>query len=425
MTEHIQISTVGTGTRTQSKESMVAHGIAAGVQLGLPLATQLYLVTSNHPDSVYTAELVLLRLEELNLDHVFRPISETERFLQLADPDDMEGNAECIGRFLHQIRRDNPTASITVNPTSGTKQMTSAAVLAAVATSVGRIEFTAGERVDGIVKSGSERNVGFNLDVIHLRRAAQEALRLYALGFFDAGVLLLEPWEDYAVWVDELLAAGRVLANWDRFQYNSAIAAVGFLPTFDLEAVHPSLREGVATLAQTVSILEQLASRGDGRGDKTAFRLGDLIANAQRRIQQRDFDDAVTRLYRSVEMVLRFQLKTAHGIDLDRPELAKPKLQALGEWSAFSDHETYGISRSFGILKRFGDPVADVWNKQRPLRKLIEARNHSYVGHGLGVLDEATANRLANEVCSLVAMVSPEAIEISHLANQLLPKDLS
>jgi len=52
------------------------------------------------------------------------------------------------------------------------------------------------------------------------------------------------------------------------------------------------------------------------------YNIADLINNAKRRgTEEKKYDDAVARLYRTIELIAHHQLKTKYNID---PSAAKP-----------------------------------------------------------------------------------------------------
>ena len=69
----------------------------------------------------------------------------------------------------------SPSDRLLVNPTSGTKQMSVAAVLAALDEEVGMVIFTVGDRADGVVKTGTERMAEVNTAEFYLQQDLAQA----------------------------------------------------------------------------------------------------------------------------------------------------------------------------------------------------------------------------------------------------------
>ena len=94
-----------------------------------------------------------------------------------------------------------------VNPTSGTKQMSAGATLAALDEEVDQIDFTCGERVDGVVETGTEVVQSFDLRGFLFQRDLNGTMLLTAQRAWDTLATAQDPMAD-AYFADQKLQAG-------------------------------------------------------------------------------------------------------------------------------------------------------------------------------------------------------------------------
>ena len=144
---NLLILTVGTGTA--GRHSDLASGLRRTLELLNP--RKFWLVPSTAPDSLAIADLIA----EGHASYGGR--------FPLEHPDDLESSRQHIRSVIRRVRGQVKEGErLLVNPTSGTKQMTAAATLAALDEQIGDIVFTTGDRADGVVKTGTERITAFN-----------------------------------------------------------------------------------------------------------------------------------------------------------------------------------------------------------------------------------------------------------------------
>ena len=176
-----------------------------------------WLVPSAHPDSTEIAELVR---ELAPNGFCFQPWNTSTRYCSIAEPDDLfvcrstlRQVIACARKFLERGER------LLVNPTSGTKQMSVAATLAALDEEIGEIIFTVGERHDGVVRTGTERLVTFSTEQFFRERTLREAERLFQAGAYHGAALLLKQYGQAASDAHDLAAC---LREWQRLNYEEA-----------------------------------------------------------------------------------------------------------------------------------------------------------------------------------------------------------
>jgi CRISPR-associated protein (TIGR02710 family) len=132
--------------------------------------------------------------------------------------------------------------------------------------------------------------------------------------------------------------------------------------------------------------------------------LADMLNNAQRRIGEGKYDDAVARLYRSVELIsqimlldkgideingricfsdLIIQIKNSSDLEKYRSRIEKQDTQEL--------RKDMGARAKFQLLMDIGD--ARGWNHYSKIRTDMENRNNSIMAHGLKPVGKNAADR--------------------------------
>lgn len=202
--KNLLILTVGTGTA--GKHSNLIAGLRRTIELLAP--RKFWLVSSTSEDSLTTAELLS---------------DDSPAFVEnipLDCPDDLEACRkhlrDVIAKIRPQLQKDE---HLVINPTSGTKQMTAAATLAALDEGIGDIVFTTGERADGVVKTGTERIQTFDASVYFRERDIALAREFLRGGDFFAAERIFFRYKgtNSSDW-----SKAYTLHHWRRFDYEKA-----------------------------------------------------------------------------------------------------------------------------------------------------------------------------------------------------------
>jgi len=149
---------------------------------------------------------------------------------------------------------------------------------------------------------------------------------------------------------------------------------------------------------------------------KVKFYLPDLVNNAERRIYERKFDDAVARLYRSIELIAQLELLKKGFMDkkklrenkkffMDKQKFFNHSFDdefknEVLKWAKkdFEDEEnssfTLARKNSYLFLKKLGVSWAEDFLDDDELNKGLSSRNKSILAHGLNPIGRDTANDL-------------------------------
>lgn len=143
------------------------------------------------------------------------------------------------------------------------------------------------------------------------------------------------------------------------------------------------------------------------------YFLPDLLNNAYRKIEEGNYDDAVARLYRCIELIAQLELNNMGIIDIkgldsyefyinkekfDKKVKNKPRIkEEINKWYEFKNNkDKIEISRnkSYKLLKLFKNPIGEKYFNNRKLKNKIQLRNTSILAHGLNALNRKDTEQL-------------------------------
>lgn len=388
---HALLLTVGTGDSTRLEDSLYVPLLKS---IDTEQWTQVVLLPSQ--STIIHAEEIARRRPDSNIE--IRPLNNggVEN-----DPD------ACYSHFEHQIgrlRAEGLTAAdMVADFTRGTKAMSAALVLAAARYDVKVLRYIAGDRdVRGMVVAGSEEIVAISPAIATAHKQLDTALQLVHRGNFAGALALVPPDDETAAgWPAALGQAAVALrpaldfyAAWDRLDYQSAtnVDLAEAAPLADWQPVWPTplMQDWVGGLAAPLPAPGEHATMAE----RLRLLAADLLANGERRIRDRHFEDAVLRAYRVLELVGQLRLFT-HGLDSARlppdncsvrklaARLAKKRSVGFGT-NAKDGTLTAGRELVARLLKELGDPLAETlfnFDKQPNLPRISD-RNVSVLIHG-------------------------------------------
>jgi hypothetical protein len=353
------VMTVGTGTA--GLHSNLAQGLSNTLIQAKPRL--FWLVPSAHKDSLLIADLVR---EAAPADCGFQAWNGSTPYRSINEPDNLficrAALREVISAARKQLRKRE---HLVVNPTSGTKQMSVGAMLAALDEEIGEIVFTVGDRQDGVVKTGTERLASFSTEQFFLERALREAERLYQAGaYYGAGLLLRK----YGEPARDACDVAACLHEWQRLNYQAArqIAARATAPALI------QLRDHLTKLAESKI--------------ETLLVLADIICSADDLVRWGDHEEALGRYYRAAELAAKMRLAEKHNLHqpykLSELRDAAPSLRAGFEGTARDGVCYLGLRRTMEVLRALNDEFAADYFADNKLLTCLNRRNETVVGHG-------------------------------------------
>jgi len=347
----------------------------------------------------------------------------------------LENDADaCFAHFDHVIaclREDGfDPAAIAVDFTRGTRAMSAALVLAAVRHDLATLRYITGERDDrGGVKAGTERIFETSPAIATAQKRLDTARRFTEHGNFAGALALLDDetpnaggWPSkLADVVPALRSALRFYAAWDRLDYRTAFdyrTAAEIVPPTAAPLSGWGRLWPTPDMASWVTKLAAPAEPADHVAMAARLRLlaCDLLANGERRIRDRHYEDAVLRAYRVLELIGQRRL-FSQGLDSARLPPDHAAVQALGDKLAKKGSAGFGKNKDgtltagrelvARLLKQLGDELAETllnFDKQPGLPRISD-RNYSVLIHGfqaVGPVDDAPLRALYRELEALL-----------------------
>ena len=362
-----------------------------------------------------------------------------------------ENNADaCFGHFdavlARLIGNGFKSSDIVVDFTRGTKAMSAALVLAALGRDIPVLRYVHSEQRDerGMVIPGTEKIGQIRTNLATERRRLDQAERLMGLGDFGAVMELLpdfeEPFaglfsEQFRIEAEALRSAAYIYAAWDRLDYKAAVEALNQHGMTAKEAGRfaPTLEMG--TWLKEVG---QEPKRSDYPTMATYLRAlaCDLLANAERRLRDRHFEDALLRSYRVLELIGQIRLfdrgydsaalpQDDATIEKFQAELKKKKGHGFGVNRGGPNKGTLTAPRELSarLLKRLGDTFSSqLLNFDNRHSRATSGRNHSILIHGFTATAPAEATPLRKVIDDLERLLQeddPQASERLTVARSL------
>jgi hypothetical protein len=369
--------TVGTGTA--GRHSNLAAGLRRTIEIIAP--DKFWLIPSTDEVSQLTADLVREGMP------AFHPWSEDEPYLAIAQPDSLEACRNTVREVLIRARAGlSRSGRLLVNPTSGTKQMSVGAALAALDEGIGELVFTVGQRADGVVMTGTEQLETFAAHAYFAERDLKTSLALSAAGSFSAAATLLSRHASLSPQADIALC----LREWERQNYAEArrIAA------------------GCTALAESRNLLESLAKAAKAPEPQPAI-IADILHTAGLLQTRRDFEAALTLTCRALEMGLRRALfeKTGLHEPYSLPKIcALPLEQGIKDRCRNVSHDgqrtILNLNTVAKILQQLGHDLGDDFFADRDLQALVRVRND--LMHQLRAVTEVESQAALQRVKNLL-----------------------
>ena len=335
----------------------------------------------------------------------------------------------CFSHFdgvLTKLRESGyESESITPDFTRGTKAMSAALVLAAVRHKISTLRYIQGARDSrGLVLAGAEKVSEVSTERATIRRQIDDALQLMRTGAF-AAVLELLPDVDMSQFseilvpkefkneISRLRHLAAFWSAWDRLDYKAATQCADKLVPNDAK----KLKEEIARV-------KRLAEQPDSdnyaaMAEWLRWVAADLLANGYRRFGHHQFEDAILRAYRVLELIGQFRL-FAKGYDSACLNPEDTNVEKFRKYLKKKNSVDFGTRRKDGrevltaskmlvarFLKHLGDPFGEKLVKFDDDTSDIKtsARNLSILIHGFSVaedLDEKSLSDLYGRIKALL-----------------------
>lgn len=380
------LMTVGTGIGGQVATEDLAHAI-------------LFSIDNSNPDIVifFGSEKSKKTVESVKEQYLneFEEEFDYFEFIHLEQIDDFKIYFEAFKRKIQEL----DGYKIIIDYTSGTKTMTMSAAFASMLYRK-NLYFVGGEREDGVVIRGTEKIISQNLYPIYDDLMISKIKELFNTNRFDAGKSLLE---------DITKAKKDTYANlfdayyyFDNVDYNKANK---YFITKEFIAEWPELKKQFSLNAKALYHLNK-----EDSAMRPFYILGSLINNARRRAEETKYDDAIARLYRSLELIAQIKLNE-YGIDTSDVELdILNKHSVEQEFKPdFSGKIKLSLVQDYELLNNLGDDLGEFYIKNKDeFLATISSRNNSILAHGLNSQTEKQYVKFRDLILKFASVLNPE-----------------
>lgn len=317
--------------------------------------------------------------------------------VRLDNPDDL---AECYRRIAQKIsgiKTSDPNAPLYADYTGGTKTMSLALGMAALDYGVTLYLTTNATRENLIRVDRGESTERAPTTAVTVERVLRQDLPKLLQAYNYAGAIAalrtllqsLEMTQEQKRKLRELLDICTGFDAWDRFDH---LTAWSFLSMYmsRLQSYGLALKR-VLSSRQTIDPDFSAAETISGHGYEL---VEDLLLNAQRRAYQQRYDDAVSRLYRALELLAQSRLSQTYGLQTGDIDPEKLPVELREQYSAEQNPRNGKIQlplwKGYVLLSELAaDPLGQLFQEQsKPLENALQARNYSLFAHGFKPITE-------------------------------------
>lgn len=349
---------------------------------------------------------------------------EYEGYEKMSTPD-VDNLAQCYHVCIGAISKAKgriPGCRIRADYTGGTKTMSAALAMAAIDQGDIELFVVSGQRKDLIkVSSGTELLRKVNWMPIHWMRQRHILEGLFKAHEYAACIELINDLSsqssdnyDTRKTLEGYLSICRGFQAWEEFRHEEALEFLN--PYGRVLSSELTFLRGIVSSYRKYEI-QVKAALGEGEacavGVNPNFGLiYDILRNAERRIQKEQYDDAVGRIYRALELLAQTCLLYRHppiftsNVAIDKlPDELRAKYQKIYEEQGKDVKKGLQLPlfKAYELLNDLNHPLGKVFlEREGQMKGLLEIRNNSIFAHGLKSVEPKKTNDFYKFVCELI-----------------------
>lgn len=396
------IISVGTGTR----------GNRSAVE---DLATALVSSISHHnPD--LTVFVVTRESQEATLPLIIAKAKPKQyEIALLTNPDNIQAIYETLQPRFIQIRES--CEHLVVDFTSGTKAMTACLAVLATLYEANELSYITGKRKNGIVQAGTEQILPIRPYFISAEQKLKTAIHFFNRAQYSITTAILQQVlriKDPKITekAESILNLAEAYDLWDKFHHEEAFKK---LKKIKMEEV-----------SQNKRFLGELTNKMKNNREPEPYLIADLINNAKRRAQkERKYDDAVARLYRTIELIAQYRLKSEYGIDPSACQREVLPQTLIEKWKLPIETEKIklALQKDYELLAAKGDILGTKYIQDKNLQELLSKRNTSILAHGLTPIDKKTWLKLYEKTLEYAEVAIQNLNTLTKIAEHITLKE--
>ena len=365
------LMTVGTGIGKNKEKARAGLGYAMYRSIDSKNPDRVILFGSE--ESKYTVEA----LKEEYLKEKDRELDYYE-FIQVDEIDSFKKYFKAIKNVVTELESEY---KIIIDYTYGTKTMTMSAAMVSMLFGKELI-FVTGERKDGIVVKGTEEVKNQNLFSIYDEFTLENIENAFNANRFETALNLLSNIVDPNI---DKVAYYKLIQSYSHFDNVNYEEAFKYFDVDLFREVWPHLAQD---FAKNRLALTNLNKKSDKKKDY--YLLASMINNARRRYEEHKYDDAIARLYRSLELIGQIYLKK-YGLDSSNIDISSLKDRRVSselidelEKLRTDGKIKIGLIKDFEVVSQINPQIGDFYAENGNwMKNIVTFRNNSILAHGM------------------------------------------
>ncbi|MGL4670581.1 MAG: TIGR02710 family CRISPR-associated CARF protein [Methanobacteriaceae archaeon] len=400
--DNVLFMTVGTGVGDSDKKiDSLAHGL-------------LFSIRESNPDFVVFFGSELSRKTVKSLKEQYKEENDGKDFenFEFILINDIDSFNECYDKIKNELFNFKDS-TIRIDYTSGTKTMTMTAAICSTIYRKDLILVSGTRGKDGIVLKGTEEKKTQNLYQVYDKFTLDKIKDLFNNNLFDSALLFLEemrviPDEQYS----KLIKSYNM---WDKFHHE--LAYENFSSEFSKD--FSEIENQIAKNNKVLNILNLKEHKL-----RCYYILADLLNNVERRAEEGKYDDAIARLYRSLELIGQIKLKKSYklitsNLDIEKVEniMKKSKniknneqyILKLKNKKGIDGKIRIGLKDNFILLDNLENSLGiKFMENKNKFYNTLKHRNQSILAHGLNPKFELDYKEFKKLVFDLAKELEPQ-----------------
>jgi CRISPR-associated protein (TIGR02710 family) len=412
---------------------MIKKAMLIGVGVGREVEYALYSSIKSHNPNFVT--FIVTKQSKDTLDRIIAEKGKSilnlvsQKEILVADnPEDLNDTFHVCKKALCSLLKEGYlTSEIVVDITSGTKVMSATIASLAILYRLYEIVYVGGKRDErGIVIKGSEKPASVKPMRILQGHDLNRIKDYFAIFQFEAAKKVVEKLQSES-WFLEESESQRIVdikevtdgfISWERFDHKEALKHFRQAKLLKTDRQQKYLED---LITEHNHIAAQFSSQNPNlKGNvPTTYLIADVFQNARRRSSEGNYDDAVARLYRCLEMVVQYVLLLEYNLsssDIDLKILEEKKipdilLQKLASKRNGKQNIEVGLIEGFELLSVLDKehPVTiEYLTQKETLKKSLAFRNSSILAHGITPVDREKYVKMENVIRNFIAKLIPD-----------------
>lgn len=343
------------------------------------------------------------------------------------DPDNPVETHDKVLEKMHQHQYEGRDCY--VNYTGGTKSMAAGLYNAGTEIQDSNIVLIKGDRFNLVQVSGKHSVTNFFTENEILgKRQLKHVFSLVHSKNYKAALSLIDDLymmrgfgttDKFKSILDVIYSFVDAFNEWDNFQYAQARESL----LSYLDKASPAAKKKIVPYKKCLDKLKDgIASYKEHDQETVKYKnqrldeflvVYDLIRNAERKAEKKNYDDAVSRIYRATEMYAQVTLKLLNfdssNVDIDRLRNLgiEEKRIAYYEKHRSTDRKDQlvqiGLRDNYCLLNDLGHPTGKKWDEiQNEIVNCLTCRNNSMLAHGIRPVSGEDYARLHDVVVEFI-----------------------